>query len=60
MRKDLFRKCMAMGIAAVMTTAMLATVASADDEIVVGGIFNVMNHFIGHDFSLLFFSLFKR
>ena len=41
MRKNLFRKCMAMGIAAVMTTAMLGTVAFADDEIVIGGIFNV-------------------
>ncbi len=41
MRKEIFRKCLAMGAAAVMTTAMLSTAVFADDEIVVGGIFNV-------------------
>ena len=41
MKRNLLRKCMAAGIAAVMTTAMACTFAYADDEIVIGGIFNV-------------------
>ena len=41
MKRNLLRKCMAAGIAAVMTTAMACTFAFADDEIVIGGIFNV-------------------
>lgn len=41
MKRNLLRKCMAAGIAAVMTTTMACTFAFADDEIVIGGIFNV-------------------
>ena len=41
MKRNLLRKCMAVGIAAVMTTAIAGTFVHADDEIVIGAIFNV-------------------